>query len=134
MSLKQSPFDPIDKSRFLAENEDAIAFLDLYPVSEGHALVIPRDVAPCLFDLPEGIQCSVWLLASRVRSILKKRYNPDGFNIGINDNTAAGQTVRHAHVHVIPRYMGDVSDPRGGIRWIIPEKVDYWSQMKKESR
>ncbi len=129
----RSPFYPVDIDRLITHNEAALAFFDLYPVSKGHALVIPRDVVPCLFNLPEQTQCSIWLLASRVRTILKERFNPDGFNIGINDGQAAGQTVLHAHVHILPRYKGDVADPRGGMRWIIPEKVDYWSQMKQEN-
>jgi len=61
-----------------------------------------------------------------VREILIERFRPDGFNIGINDGAAAGQTVPHAHMHIIPRYLNDVPDPRGGIRWIIPAKARYW--------
>ena len=63
----------------------------------------------------------------RVRAILDAELRPDGYNLGINDGAAAGQTVMHVHMHVIPRYRGDRPDPRGGIRWIIPEKADYWS-------
>jgi diadenosine tetraphosphate (Ap4A) HIT family hydrolase len=63
----------------------------------------------------------------RVRALLDAELRPDGYNIGINDGAAAGQTVMHVHMHVIPRYRGDRPDPRGGIRWIIPEKADYWS-------
>ena len=63
----------------------------------------------------------------RVRAILDAELRPDGYNIGINDGAAAGRTVMHVPMHVIPRYRGDRPDPRGGIRWIIPEKADYWS-------
>ena len=66
-------------------------------------------------------------MLQRVRSMLDAELRPDGYNIGINDGVAAGQTVMHVHMHVIPRYRGDRPDPRGGIRWIIPEKADYWS-------
>ena len=70
------------------------------------------------------------MLVASVREQLQQEFKPDAFNIGVNDGTAAGQTVLHAHVHVIPRYAGDVPDPRGGVRWIIPEKADYWSKPK----
>ena len=66
-------------------------------------------------------------MLQRVRTMLDAELRPDGYNIGINDGAAAGQTVMHVHMHVIPRYRGDWPDPRGGIRWIIPEKADYWS-------
>ena len=64
-------------------------------------------------------------------AMLDAELRPDGYNIGINDGAAAGQTVMHVHMHVIPRYRGDRPDPRGGIRWIIPEKADYWSGRGK---
>ena len=67
----------------------------------------------------------------RVRALLDAELRHDGYNIGINDGAAAGQTVMHVHMHVIPRYRGDRPDPRGGIRWIIPEKADYWSGRDK---
>ncbi len=70
-------------------------------------------------------------MLARVRTILDAELRPDGYNIGINDGAAAGQTVMHVHMHVIPRYRGDRPDPRGGIRWIIPEKADYWSSRGK---
>ena len=62
-----------------------------------------------------------------MREILAARFHPDGFNIGLNDGPAAGQTIAHAHIHVIPRYRGDVADPRGGIRWVLPDKAKYWA-------
>ena len=72
-------------------------------------------------------QSAMLAMLQRVRAMLDAELRPDGYNIGINDGAAAGQTVMHAHMHVIPRYRGDRADPRGGIRWIIPEKADYWS-------
>ena len=68
----------------------------------------------------------MWDLVERVRGRLLEEHHPDGFNIGLNDGTAVGQTVPHVHIHVIPRYLGDASDPRGGVRWVIPEKAPYW--------
>ena len=68
----------------------------------------------------------MWALAGRVRDLLRAELDPDGFNIGLNEGSAAGQTVPHAHIHVIPRREGDVLDPRGGVRWVLPEKAPYW--------
>ena len=81
-----------------------------------------------LFDLDAEAQADIWRLVARVRDELQSRFNPDGFNIGVNDGKAAGQTVEHAHVHVIPRFDDDVPDPRGGIRWILPECAAYWDR------
>jgi len=68
-------------------------------------------------------------LMRRAKSVLEIEFKPDGYNIGINDGAAAGQTVPHLHIHLIPRYQGDMPDPRGGVRWIVPEKADYWSSI-----
>jgi diadenosine tetraphosphate (Ap4A) HIT family hydrolase len=124
---KDSPFFPIDADRVILEEPNCLAFFDRYPVSKGHALVIPIRSVASLYDLDPQAQAEVWDLVRRVRSFLKTLYHPVGFNIGVNDGEAAGQTIAHAHVHIIPRYAGDVSDPRGGIRWVIPERTKYWS-------
>ncbi len=129
----ESPFYPVDIDRFIVGNEAALAFFDLYPVSRGHALVIPKKVVSSLFALPAEQLAASWRLVAEVRRILIDSFAPDGFNVGINEGTAAGQTVPHAHIHIIPRYRDDVADPRGGIRWVLPEKVDYWSEMKRET-
>jgi diadenosine tetraphosphate (Ap4A) HIT family hydrolase len=110
----------------LAENELAVAFADAFPVTAGHSLVVPRRHEPDYFALSGEERRSMWVLVDAVRSVLDRRYDPDGYNIGINVGTAAGQTIPHAHLHVIPRYAGDVDDPRGGIRWVIPQKAAYW--------
>jgi len=111
----------------LAANEHAVAFLDAFPVSPGHALVVSRRHVGSLFDLTPAEQAALWALAPTVRGILDERHSPDGYNVGVNVGSAAGQTVGHVHVHVIPRYAGDVPDPRGGVRWVLPERADYWS-------
>jgi diadenosine tetraphosphate (Ap4A) HIT family hydrolase len=103
-----------------------LAFFDGYPITEGHALIIPRRHVASLFDLGPGEQSALWMLVSEVREELKAKFKPDAFTIGINDGIAAGQTILHAHIHVIPRRSGDVADPRGGVRWIMPEKAKYW--------
>lgn len=119
-------FCSLPKERVWLETEHAIAFLDGYPVSEGHALVIPKHHTPILHDLPANELNEVWALVAKVRGLLKEKHNPDGFNIGVNEGEAAGQTINHAHVHIIPRRLGDVPDPRGGVRWVIPDKAKYW--------
>jgi len=128
MSLAEdSPFHPVSADRVIMESPNCAAFYDLYPVSEGHALVIPHQPVVSLFDLDAPLQAELWDLVRQVREALTERFEPDGFNIGVNDGRAAGQTVPHAHVHIIPRYHGDVPDPRGGIRWILPDKAKYWA-------
>ena len=106
--------------------ERAFAIADGYPVSLGHTLVVPREHVRTLFELPRADQLSLWALVERVRAMLVEKHDPAGFNIGLNDGLAAGQTVPHVHIHVIPRYEGDVPDPRGGIRWVLPDKAPYW--------
>lgn len=104
----------------------AVAFPDAFPVSIGHTLVVPRSHEPDLFALAPSELDAVWALVASARAQLLETHSPDGFNIGVNAGEAAGQTVAHAHVHVIPRYAGDIPDPRGGVRWVIPEKAAYW--------
>lgn len=120
------PLCNLDPARVWLANDHAIALRDGLPVSPGHTLVIPRRHVQGFFDLDAAEQQAVWLLAASVRSKLRAEFKPDGFNVGLNDGPAAGQAVPHAHVHVIPRFQGDVSDPRGGVRWIIPAKAKYW--------
>ena len=122
------PFCSLDPSREWIENEHAIAFADAYPVTDGHTLVIPRKHVASIYELNADEQAAVWSLVAQVRERLLTGMKPDAFNIGVNDGLAAGQTVEHAHVHVIPRRKGDVTDPRGGIRWIIDDKANYWDK------
>ncbi|HTP27887.1 MAG TPA: HIT family protein, partial [Anaeromyxobacteraceae bacterium] len=96
------------------------------PLSPGHTLVVPRQHVADLFALPPEEQADIWRLVATVRERLVAERRPDGFNIGLNVGDAGGQTVGHAHVHVIPRFRGDVPDPRGGVRWIIPARAAYW--------
>ena len=126
--LNSCPFCAIGRARESIETEHAVAVLDAFPVAEGHALVVPRQHVASLYELAAFEQNAVWELVGRVREQLVARLAPDGFNIGLNDGTAAGQTVMHAHVHIIPRWKGDVPDPRGGVRWVIPTKAAYWKE------
>ena len=128
MDQNLCPFCDRVKSSIHLENEFAVAFPDAFPIAEGHTLVVPKRHIASLFDLPEEEQAAVWKLVALVRAKLIGELKPDGFNVGVNDGMAAGQTVMHAHVHVIPRRKGDVVDPRGGMRWIMPSKAQYWGE------
>jgi diadenosine tetraphosphate (Ap4A) HIT family hydrolase len=112
--------------RVIDENSTAIAIRDGYPVSPGHTLLIPRRHTSSFFDLSDSERNDVLALLERAKRAVDKELQPQGYNIGINDGSAAGQTVPHVHVHLIPRYEGDLPDPRGGVRWVIPGKAKYW--------
>jgi diadenosine tetraphosphate (Ap4A) HIT family hydrolase len=109
-----------------AENHLAAAFPDRYPLNPGHTLIVPRRHEPDFLALTGDEQDAIWRLVREVRAHLDARFQPPGYNLGVNVGEAAGQTVGHAHLHVIPRYPGDVADPRGGIRWIVPARAAYW--------
>ena len=119
-------FCHLPRASVVAESRHALAIRDRYPVSSGHTLVVPKAHAETLFAQGSEVQADVWRLVTRVRDELHSEFKPDGFNVGLNEGTAAGQTVDHAHVHVIPRFEGDVEDPRGGIRWVLPKRAAYW--------
>ena len=119
------PFCTIESSRVFYTGVSVFAIWDQYPVSPGHALLIPRRHIASWFDATQEEQHELLQAVSSVREQILQRFQADGFNIGINDGTAAGQTVRHLHVHLIPRYRGDVPDPAGGVRYVIPEKANY---------
>jgi diadenosine tetraphosphate (Ap4A) HIT family hydrolase len=104
----------------------AASFPDAFPVSPGHTLVVPTRHVSDFFDLDADEQRAVWQQVAEVRQRLAEEFAPAGFNVGLNAGSAAGQTVPHAHVHVIPRYDGDVPDPRGGVRWVIPGRAAWW--------
>ena len=96
-------------------------------VTQGHALVTPRRHVSSIYKLSAPEQAELWEIVGKVRALLMERFQIDSVNIGVNDGLAAGQTIAHAHVHVIPRRPGDVPDPRGGVRWIVADKARYWS-------
>src|SRR5262245_41834096 len=127
MGQSRCPFCDLERARVTLENGAASAFPDAFSVAEGHTLVVPRRHVASLFDLPEEEQAALWSLVALVRAKLMEELRPDGFNVGVNDGPAAGQTVMHAHVHVIPRRKGDVPDPRGGVRCVIPKRAAYWA-------
>lgn len=122
------PFCQLDLSKHLFSNDLAIVIADGFPVSRGHSLIIPKRHFPSIFEATEEERAALWELLDQTRDYLMTQYRPDGFNIGINDGISAGQTVIHLHIHLIPRYSGDTADPRGGIRWIMPDKALYWNE------
>lgn len=120
------PFcNPETERELIVESATAYAMFDKFPVSNGHALIIPKRHCNDYFDLTFKEQSACVFMLNSVEQIIMKRFNPDGINIGINIGEAAGQTVSHVHIHLIPRYMNDVNDPRGGVRGVIPEKKIY---------
>lgn len=119
------PFcDPSERSRVL-EDELCYATWDSYPVSDGHLLLVPFRHVNDYFSATDAEKTSLWTLLDRAKPILDERFKADGYNVGVNIGEAAGQSVFHLHVHVIPRYAGDVENPRGGVRAVIPEKRLY---------
>ena len=106
----------------LAENTQARAFFDAFPVSPGHALIVPKRHVRTIFDTTPDEYSACFALAREVRALLIAQQQPDGFNLGVNCEEAGGQSVWHAHLHLIPRYRGDVDDPLGGVRNVIPRK------------
>ena len=116
---------PEKSCELLLESATAYAILDKYPVSRGHTLIIPKRHVANYFDLTFREQSACFFMINHLKKIIDQRYQPDGYNIGININKDAGQTVGHVHVHLIPRYKGDLSDPEGGVRGVIPHKQKY---------
>ena len=105
-------------------------FRDGYPVSPGHSLIVPKRHTGSFFTLSEQERQALLVLLDQAKAAAEAELRPDGYNIGINDGPAAGQTVPHLHIHLIPRFKGDQADPRGGVRWVVPEKADYWSNRE----
>ena len=122
------PFCTLPPARLLATRATAIAIRDAFPVSPGHTLIIPKRHVASFFDITDAERADLLALLSFVRDDLDREFHPAGYNIGINDGAAAGQTVPHLHIHLIPRYAGDQPDPRGGVRWVIPDKAAYWDK------
>jgi len=120
------PFCSIQRDKFIAHDVHTFTVRDTLPVSPGHMLILPKRHVASIFEASQEEVVSLWEALKQSRIQLLKEFSPDGFNIGINDGLASGQTILHLHIHIIPRYKGDVPDPRGGIRWIFPDKAVYW--------
>ena len=125
-NVDSSPFLIGEETReLIVETATVFSFYDKFPVSEGHALIVPKRLVSNYFDLTLKEQTACWIVVNKLKNILQEKFRPDGFNIGININEDAGQTVSHCHIHIIPRYKNDVENPRGGIRGVIPSKKEY---------
>ncbi|WP_254899307.1 HIT family protein [Methylomagnum ishizawai] len=126
-TMTECPFCSLSPIRIIDSDPLALAIRDGFPISPGHTLILPRRHIGSFFEATDDEMTSLLGLLKMARAKLQDEFKPDGFNIGINDGAAAGQTVPHLHIHLIPRYLRDCQDPRGGVRWIIPEKADYWT-------
>ena len=120
------PFCEPEPDRVWLRTETSIVLWDAFPITSGHTLVVPRQHVASIYELSAEEHAALWALVADARQRLNDDLHPDGFNIGLNDGEAAGQTILHAHIHIIPRRDGDVADPRGGVRWMIPDKARYW--------
>ena len=125
MSNTDCIFCNISQDRRITENDHCFAIYDDFPVSKGHTLIIPKRHVADYFDLTEDEVMAMQALMRDIKAKIDAELSPDGYNIGINVNAAAGQTVFHVHMHLIPRYVGDVENPRGGVRGVIPAKQKY---------
>jgi diadenosine tetraphosphate (Ap4A) HIT family hydrolase len=121
------PFCTLPAERIVHANQHGLITRDGFPISPGHTLVIPHRHVGSFFDLTADKRIDLLGLLDQAKADIENEFKPDTYNVGINDGPAAGQTVPHLHIHLIPRYTGDIPDPRGGVRWIIPDKADYWS-------
>jgi diadenosine tetraphosphate (Ap4A) HIT family hydrolase len=118
-----SPF--LQKKERLLENEVGFVIYDGFPVNEGHCLIVPHRVYSNYFDsTPEEIK-GLQELVFKAKKMLDEKLSPDGYNVGINCGEFGGQTIPHVHIHLIPRFKGDVESPRGGVRGVIPSKQSY---------
>ena len=118
--------------RIIYECNHTIAFIDTYPASPGHTLVVPKRHILTYFDASEDEILAIGKAVQICKEFLDNEFNPDAYNIGINNGEAAGQSIKHLHVHIIPRYKGDVEDPKGGVRWILKNKANYWDEKNKK--
>ncbi|WP_037375878.1 HIT family protein [Sedimenticola selenatireducens] len=128
--MQSCPFCTLDAKRILRQTHHAIVIRDGFPVSRGHTLIIPKRHVNSFFELTDDERVDIFSSLNAAKEYLDYELRPDGYNIGINDGAAAGQTVPHLHIHLIPRYKGDRPDPRGGVRWVIPKNADYWSDRE----
>ena len=118
-------FLKVEEDRILFKSDCFFIIYDAYPVSDGHCLIISNEPKETYFDLSQEEKNDLHKMIEKCREIIEKSRKPDGYNIGINCGLVAGQTIMHFHCHVIPRYTGDMKDPRGGVRGVIPDKQSY---------
>jgi len=124
-TTKPCIFCSLPHSSVVEQNELAMAVRDIAPVNPGHTLIMPKRHVASYFDLTDEESLAMMALLRRTKQTLDTEFGPDDYNIGVNNGPLAGQTVPHVHIHVMPRYRGDVDDVRGGVRNIIPERAVY---------
>ncbi len=120
--------------RIILECEHTITFIDTYPASPGHSLVVPKRHFATYFEANDDEILAIGQAVQKAKKILDEEFFPDAYNIGINNGEAAGQSIKHLHVHIIPRYKGDVKDPKGGVRWILKDRANYWDDKENTKR
>lgn len=113
------------KKEYIIENEVGYAIFDENPVSLGHMLIIPKMHVDNFFEADENTRAQLCVLLNQAKQLLDKKYHPDGYNIGMNCGEVAGQSIMHLHIHLIPRYLHDCENPKGGVRGVIPDKMHY---------
>ncbi len=124
--MEHCVFCQIDLEReIILESEYFRAIYDIFPVSKGHLLIISKRHCESYFDLTATEQQDAIIQINLAKKIIDEKFHPDAYNIGVNIGTVAGQTIPHVHIHIIPRYLGDMENPRGGVRGVIPEKQQY---------
>jgi len=123
--MRKCPFCNRTEEETIIQNELAFARFDKYPVSPGHMLIIPWRHFDNYFDATREEKIALIDLIDEAKKILDKKFNPHGYNIGVNIGIPAGQSVMHLHLHIIPRYRGDTENPKGGVRGVIPRKMVY---------
>lgn len=122
------PFCTVPRERLVFESALAFVLRDGFPVSPGHTLVVPRRHVASLFETTQEEQAALLKLLRLAKVDLEHQFHPAGYNVGVNDGPAAGQTVPHLHIHLIPRYDGDRDDPRGGVRCVLPDRAASWPE------
>jgi diadenosine tetraphosphate (Ap4A) HIT family hydrolase len=127
----ESPFLSIPAEQWIAGNRSGFAVWDRYPVSPGHVLIVSHRPIPTWWEATPEERLDLLALVDEAKRLLDDEHGPDGYNVGFNAGIAAGQTVAHLHIHVIPRYGGDVPDPRGGIRHVIPGRGTYLASAEQ---
>ena len=126
-TMNNCMFCNLPRDRIVFDSELALAIRDKFPVSPGHTLIVPKRHVASFCDTTPEEQAALLKLLRIARVDLDHVHRPAAYNVGVNDGAAAGRTVMHLHVHLIPRYPGGQDEPRGGVRWVLPEKVAYWA-------
>lgn len=126
------PFCSPSSGQLVAEHPLAVVVRDAFPLTPGHSLVIPRRHVASFFDCTAEERAAMMELLDAAKAVLDREHRPAGYNLGLNNGRVAGQTVMHVHLHLIPRYTGDAVDPRGGVRWIFPERAAYWMEQETQ--